>query len=123
MSETHSNIELLQRFDPSDPATFATAFSEDAVFHFFNPLLPGIAGDYRGPDGIRAFFEAMAEKTAGTFKVNVVDTRAVGDELVVVQTRNEMVLDGKPVATDVVVVWRMVGGKIVEVWDIPSIYT
>ena len=48
---------------------------------------------------------------------------AVGDELVVVQTRNSLTLEGQPITIDVVVVWRIVDGRITEVWDIPSAYT
>ena len=31
-----------------------------------------------------------------------------------------MRLRGQPIATDVVVVWRIVAGRITEVWDIPA---
>ena len=48
---------------------------------------------------------------------------AVGDELVVTHTKNRMTLQGRPIATDVVVVWRIVDGRIAEVWDIPSVHT
>lgn len=48
---------------------------------------------------------------------------AVGDELVVVQTKNTMILEGEAIAVDVVIVWRIVDGRIKEVWDIPSAYT
>ena len=42
----------------------------------------------------------------------------VGKELVVVQSRNSLTLDHQSVTIDVVVVWRIVEGRIVEVWDI-----
>ena len=29
---------------------------------------------------------------------------------------------GQPIETDVVTVWRIVAGRIAEVWDIPSVY-
>jgi hypothetical protein len=48
---------------------------------------------------------------------------AVGDELVVTHTKNRMILQGRPIATDVVIAWRIVDGRIVEVWYIPSVYT
>lgn len=123
MPQPHPNLAVLGRIDVTDLPTCADAFAEDAVWHFFNPQLPEIAGDYRGRDGIEAFFAAMAGATDGTFRVNVKDARAVGDELVVVETVNEMVLEGGPIAVDVVVVWRIVDGKVTEVWDIPAVYS
>jgi len=34
-----------------------------------------------------------------------------------------MTLQGRPVAIDAVAVWRIVDGRIAEVWDIPSVHT
>jgi hypothetical protein len=34
-----------------------------------------------------------------------------------------MVLEGIPLEIDVVVVWRIVDGKIVEAWDLPAVHT
>lgn len=123
MSESHPNIVLLSAIDVTDMAKSADVFAEDAVFHFINPRLPDIEGDYRGFEAICGFFDKMADLTDGTFRVNVVDAWPVGDELVVVRTRNEMILDGAPVSTDVVVVWRIVDGRVRDVWDIPAVFT
>ena len=122
MSETHPNVAVLMKVDPANIASSADAFAEDVVWHFFNPRLPDIQGDYVGLAGLQDFFAKMAAVTAGTFKVNVVAVTPVGDELLVVQTRNTMTLGNQEVSTDVVVVWRIVDGRIVEVWDIPSVY-
>lgn len=119
----HPNITLLRRVDITKLDQCADVFAEDAVFHFFNPKLPEVAGDYRGVEQIATFFAKMAGLTGGSFKVTVRDARAVGDELVVVQTLNEMTLAGAEIAVDVVVVWRFVDGKITEVWDIPAVFT
>ncbi len=80
--------------------------------------LPDMQGDYVCLDGVRSFFEAIRQKSRGTFKVQPVSTTAVGDELVVVQTRNTLTFQSHSTALDVVVVWRFVDGRIVEVWDI-----
>ena len=40
------------------------------------------------------------------------------NELVVVQSRNTLTFGDRSVAVDVVVVWRIVEGRVVEVWDI-----
>lgn len=123
MTEEHPNVTLLKRFDPRNVIGTADVFAEDAVWHFFNPLLPDIQGDYVGRSGLQTFFEKMAKLTDGTFKVTPVSVTPVGDELLVMQTKNTMILEDEQIAIDVVLVWRIVDGHIVEVWDIPSVYS
>jgi ketosteroid isomerase-like protein len=118
MSEDHPNVALLKQFDPGDMAASAGLFADDAVFHYFNPNLPELQGDHVGPAGIRAFFEALAERSRGTFRIEPVSATPVGRELVVVQSRNSLTLDEQTVTVDVVVVWRFVDGRVAEVWDI-----
>ena len=118
MTEDHPNIALLKRFDPRDMAAAADLFSDDAVFHYFNPNLPELQGDHVGPDGIRAFFESLAGMSRGTFRIEPVSATPVGSELVVVQSRNSLTLGKRTVVLDVVVVWRFAEGRIAEVWDI-----
>jgi|GEM_PF-845857 len=123
MAEEHPNISLIKRLNPQDLGSATDLFAEDVVFHYFNPKLPDLQGDYMGVDGVRKFFQAIGAKSRGTFHVEPRAVTAVGNELVVVQTRNTMTLDGEPIAIDVVLVWRIVEGRIAEVWDIPSVYT
>lgn len=122
MNEQHPNVALLKRIEPGNLAGAADVFSEDVVWHFFNPRLPDIQGDYVGLSGIEGFFEKLAKQTAGTFKVNPVSVTPVGDELLVMHTINTLMLDGQQVETDVVLVWRIVDGRVAEVWDIPSVH-
>ena len=121
MAEEHVNVSLLKRLDLDNMA--AALFAQDVVWHFFNPLLPDVQGDYLGLTGVRTFFDKIRALTDDTFQVEPISMTAVGDELVVMQTKNRMTLQGRPIATDVVVVWRIVGGRIAEVWDIPSVHT
>lgn len=123
MTEEHPNIALMKRLDPADLTACADLFAPDVVFHYFNPNLPDVEGDYVGLDGIQKFFKIIGAMSKGTFRVQPVATTAVGDELVVVQTRNTLTLEEVPITIDVVVVWRILDGRIVEVWDIPSAYT
>lgn len=118
MTDDHPNVALLKRLDPRNMAASTDVFAEDAVFHYFNPNLPELQGDHVGPDGIRSFFESLAETSAGTFKIEPVSATPVGNELVVVQSRNSLTIGERTVTVDVVVVWRFVDGRIVEVWDI-----
>lgn len=123
MTDRHPNVALLSRFDPANVAGTADVLSEDFVWHFFNPRLTDIQGDHVGRDGLQDFFQKMSERTEGTFKVTPVSVTAVGDELVVVQTKNTMVFEGQSIAIDAVVVWRIVDGCIVEAWDIPAVHS
>ena len=123
MANEHPNISILKKFDPTNIASSADVLAEDAVFHFFNPRLPDVQGDYVGVKGIQSFFKIIGERTNGTFRVNPISATAVGDDLVVAQTKNTMILGGQEIETDVVVVWRIVDGRITEIWDIPSVYT
>lgn len=123
MTSEHPNVSLLKRFDPGNLAGTADLFAEDVVFHYFNPQLPDVHGDYVGLTGIQAFFEKVGALTSGSFQVEPVSVAAYGDELVVTHTKNRMTLEGRPIEIDVVVVWRIVGGRIAEVWDIPSVHT
>ncbi|MEM8589707.1 MAG: nuclear transport factor 2 family protein [Pseudomonadota bacterium] len=122
MSDTHPNVALISRLDIHDIAASKDVFAEDAVFRYFNPLLPDLQGDYVGLAGIRAFFQKIGALSAGTFRIEPVSATAVGDELVVVHTRNSLTFDNQPITMDVVVVWRIVNGRVTEVWDIPSVY-
>ncbi len=123
MTEEHVNVSLLKRLDLDNMAASAALFAQDVVWHFFNPLLPDVQGDYVGLTGVRNFFEKIRATTDETFQVEPISMTAVGDELVVTHTKNRMTLQGRPIATDVVVVWRIVDGRIAEVWDIPSVHT
>ena len=120
--EDHPNLALLKQINLQDIASSKDVFTEDVVFHYFNPNLPEMQGDYVGLDGLRAFFTRIGGTSKGTFRVNPVSATAVGDELVMTHTRNTLTLDGTPIETDVAVIWRIVDGRIGEIWDIPSAY-
>ncbi|MEL6279811.1 MAG: nuclear transport factor 2 family protein [Pseudomonadota bacterium] len=118
MSDLHPNLALLAQLDTQNMAVSAHLFADGVVFHYFNSNLPELQGEHHGRDGVRAFFEALAEKSHGTFWVEPVFGRPVGRELVVVHSQNALTLNEQTIIIDVVVVWRIVGGLIVEVWDI-----
>lgn len=123
MDTVHPNLQLLQRLDIHNLDSCKDIISEDFVFHYFNPNLFDLEGDYVGLAGLQDFFRTLGEKMTGTFNVEPISATAVGNELVVSQTRNSMTFQKRPIVIDVVVVWRFVDGKIAEAWDIPSAYT
>jgi len=93
-------------WNDSTPARF--------VRHYFDLDLQDLAEEDRGVQGFKSFFEILAKKTSGEFKVEPVATTRVDEELVIVHSRNTMELEGKSIAVDVVVVWRIVNAKIAE---------
>ena len=123
MTTEHANILLLKRLDLGNLTSCADLFAPDFVFHYFNPKLPDIHGDYVGLSELQTFFKNIRTVSAGSFKVNPISATAVGDELVVVHVRNSMTIQDQNIKIDAVVVWRFVGGHITEAWDIPSVYT
>lgn len=123
MTNEHPNLAVLSKLDIRDLDTSAPLFSDNFVWHYFNPNLPDVEGDYEGVDGFKSFFAIIAKKTGGSFKVEPISATPVGDELVVVHTRNSMELKERSIAVHVVVVYRIVNGKIAEGWDIPSAFT
>jgi ketosteroid isomerase-like protein len=122
MTDEHPNIALLKRFDPANLAESADVLAEDVVWHYYNPHLPDLQGDYVGRAGVRTFFGKLRLLAGSAFEIRLVSSTAVGDELVVVHRKQVVKLEGRRIETDVVVVWRIVDGRIAEVWDIPSIH-
>ncbi len=122
MTESHPNIALMMKLNMRDLDASAALISEDFVWHYFNPKLPEVQGDYIGLEGLKEFFGKIAQKTNGTFKIEPVSVTPVGDELVVAHVRDTMEIDDNSIAIDVVVVWRIVEGQFAEAWDIPSAF-
>ena len=123
MTQEHANVRLLKELDIGNLAGCASLFSEDFVWHYFNPKLPELQGDYVGLAGLNDFFQKLGALTRGAFKSEPQSATAYGDELVVAHARNTLTVEGRSIETDAIVVWRIVGGRIVEAWDIPSVYT
>ena len=121
MNIEHPNIDVLKRLDLTDMAASAEVIAEDFVWHYFNPELPELQGDYLGIAGLGDFFSRMANNTGGTFKVNLISITPMGDELVVTHVKDTMLLKGKQMEVDAVVVWSIADGKIKEAWDIPAV--
>ncbi|MEO1353078.1 MAG: nuclear transport factor 2 family protein [Cyanobacteria bacterium J06635_15] len=119
----HPNVSLISQLDTGSLAENADLFARDFVWHFFNPKLPKLQGDYVGVKGLRIFFEKLAMITGGTFRIEPLSITPIGDELVVTHVIDRMMFEGHPIELDAVVVWRIVNGLIAEAWDIPSVYT
>ena len=122
----HPHMVLMERLAEVFPHNLDRAgelLADNFVWHYFNPELSDLQGDYVGLEGVRTFFGALATLTNGTFAVKDKEVLYVGDELIVTLAQPTMTLDGESFETDAVVVWRIVGDCIAEAWDIPSIYS
>jgi ketosteroid isomerase-like protein len=122
----HPNISIVKRIGSAiqagDIGGARDVLGEEVVWHYFNPRLPELAGDYVGIAGIAAFFESVARRTGGTFRVEPVSANSAGDELVVTHARLHLTLDTRQIQTDALVVWRLHNHRVVEVWDIPAVH-
>lgn len=92
----------------------ADLFAEGFIWHYFNPKLPDIEGDYVGVTGLKKFVQGLHGQTAGTFEVEPVNATPIGDELILVHVRNSMQYNGESISIDAAVVWRIVDGQFAE---------
>ena len=126
MTTLHPNISLLERLSPLIPNDLVNAkglLADNFVWHYFNPTLPELEGDYIGIEGLQTFFQKLGTLTENTFTVKDKQVFPIGDELVVVHAEPNMTFEGQAIAVDAAVVWRVVGNQIVEAWDIPAVNT
>jgi ketosteroid isomerase-like protein len=119
----HPNLSVLKNLNLQDLDACKDVFAENFVWHYINPQLPELDGDYRGVEGLKQFFARLGDTTGDSFREHHVDTRTAGDELVISQVRNCMILGKRTIEVDAVVVWRIVDSKIAEAWDIPATNT
>ena len=123
MNKEHPNISILKRFNPANPNTLAEVLAKDFIWHYINPKLPDLEGDYFGLSGLTDFFQKLAGRTSDTFKVNPISIAPMGDELIITHVKDTMVLEDKPKEIDAIVLWCIIEGQIKEAWDIPIVHT
>ncbi|MFS4467551.1 hypothetical protein [Maribacter sp. 2210JD10-5] len=118
----HPNIKLLEEVNLKEKLSINKKFSPRVIWRFFNPMIPDIAGDYEGINGVIKLFEVLDIITRGSFEYIPVRTITVGNELVMMHVKNRMNTYANQIEIDTILVWRIVNKKIVEVWNIPSVY-
>ncbi|HET6953739.1 MAG TPA: nuclear transport factor 2 family protein [Acidimicrobiales bacterium] len=83
----HHNVKLIRRgydcFARGDLEALREIMAPDIVWH--EPGRSPLAGDHKGPDGVLAFFRELTERSGGTFEVEIVDTVADPERVVVFQ--------------------------------------
>ncbi len=123
MDREHPNIEVLKKLDLTNLEASAEVFADDFIWHYINPQLPEVEGDYFGLSGLMDFFDLLGNRTEGSFEVNPISISPLGNHMVVTHVKDTMVLDNGPMEIEAVVLWCIVDGKIKEAWDIPVIPT
>lgn len=110
---TQSNAELLrsgyEAFAAGDVPAVLAIFSEDIAWHIpgRNPL----SGDYTGHDEVLGFFQALVERSNGTFAIDVHDILDNGEDKVVVLVTHNGQRNDKQMSVAAVHVWRVQDGK------------
>ena len=74
--------EGFERFVEGDLPALLDLFADDAVWHV--PGSMALSGEHRGRDAITAFLRGTAERTGGTYRVELLWTVADDDHLVAV---------------------------------------
>jgi ketosteroid isomerase-like protein len=110
---TQSNAELLRKgyeaFATGDVPGVLAILSEDITFH-----IPGrnpTSGDYTGYEEVTGFFQTLAERSNGTFSIDVHDLLDNGEDTVVVLVTHNGQRDAGELAIPGVHVWRFADGK------------
>jgi uncharacterized protein len=119
----HPDIAVVKKgyeaFNNADIETLSTLIAEDAVQHMPEGTNQ-FSGDHKGRDNILAMYGRIAELTGGTFKAKPNLFTTDGRGTVVVQHDYVGTRDGKDVGQPNVLIFRIDGGKIVELTDTTS---
>lgn len=121
MDNSVANAELVRRgftaFSEGDIATLTEIIAPDAVQHVpgENPL----SGDYKGRDAILSFYAELAERTAGTIRVELERVFAKNDQVVTV-FRQTGEREGRTLDTRHSLVFQVLDGKAVDLDDFPE---
>lgn len=115
----HPNATLIhsgyEAFAAGDMDTITKVFSDDIVWH-----IPGhheLAGDYRGQAAVFGFFTQLAERSGGTFQLDVHDLMATDDHVVAL-VRERASRAGRSLDINGVHVWHVADGRAVEFWGV-----
>jgi uncharacterized protein len=117
----HPNVELIRRgyeaFSKGDLQTIDELFADDIVWHEggTGPL----SGDRRSKKEVFEFFGELAERSSGTFAIEIHDVVG-GDEHVVVLITAHAARNGKSLDLQGAHIWHVRGDKAVEFWDLAS---
>jgi uncharacterized protein len=112
----HPNEDLLRAYCDAaynDMEDIRDIFTEDFTSHV--PGTNAVSGDYRGRDAAFGFFRELVSRSNGTLRLNLLSSLA--DEHFGVAVVGEVgEVDGEQVGAKKVMVFRIVDGRLDEVW-------
>jgi uncharacterized protein len=110
------NVAIMRRgyeaFNRGDMETLTELFDESAVWHL--PGRSSMATDYQGREAILAYFGRLGQETGGTFRAELEDLLADGDDRVVGIQRSTAERDGKHLNVGDCIVFRLKDGRITD---------
>ncbi len=122
--ESASVSSVMRRFRQMLDSGFEVetgVIADDFVWHYVNPQLPDLTGDYQGVAGLRSLFSNLQTISGTTFSSTSLETLAIGHEYVTERLQLMLSLGDVQIETDSIVVMKVAGGQIHEGWDIPSV--
>ena len=114
-------LNTLSKIDISNLDGCKECFSPDLIWHYENVELPEQRGEVHGVEGLNLFFQRVLNTQNYSLNVEVIHAHPVGDELLLMHTRNRTTWCRREVEFDVALIWRFEGNRVVEVWDVPAV--
>jgi ketosteroid isomerase-like protein len=110
------NVATMRRgyeaFNRGDMETLTELFDESAVWHL--PGRSSMAKDYQGREAILAYFGQLGQETGGTFRAELEDLLADGDDRVVGIQRSTAERDGERLDVGDCIVFQLRDGRITD---------
>ena len=115
-STQEDNLDIVRRAIEADPE----AVAENIVWHFQSPI-PSEVMHFEGRQIVmKDWPQFLHDLTGGSFAKRLINTWAVGVDLVVAHFEVDMTIDGVHRQGSTVVVYRLGEGGVIEAFDIPS---
>jgi ketosteroid isomerase-like protein len=115
---THPNIELMQRYSETltrgQAAEVLPFFTDDLRLHI--PGRSAHAGTFHGKDAVLAYYTRIFQDTEGRFENLGIDDIMASDTHAASLVRWRVHRGDRTLEIDRVVVYRIVEGKIAEIW-------
>lgn len=116
MTAKDAYVSLIQRtyqdFESGDLDLLRVLMAQDVVWH--EPGRSSLGGDYKGPEAVLGFLGQLKARSAGTFKVEVLDVLSEPERAVVFQ-RETATRNGKSLDVIAAVDFEIHNQKITEV--------
>ena len=110
------NVAVMRRaydaFNTGDIDTLTELFDESAVWHL--PGRSSMADDYQGRDATLAYFGQLAQETGGTFRAELRNLTADGEDRVVGIQRSTGDRGGKHLDVSDCIVFQLKDGRVVD---------